>query len=306
MSVGNHDDNGINDLYGRMSTDSGAAQYWAEQAANGNLLRGDEQVAKDLGISLNQLSPQILSNYANEEAARGSASLPWYAQLVEDVGLGAATAGIAPEVSAAAGGGITGAAAGGAAAGAANSALAGAFNGNLSAKGVGEGALLGGVSGGLSKGLQGAGLSPTESNIATKATTGAIGGALSGRGAGAGALSGATNAVAGSVLTSGNTIFQSGESAQQTQNPTLTNPTQTTPTTGTSTPTVGDDGGGDIAPIDTGTLPGYYGTGLTPEQLSSAGTGDVGAGAQNPGYQGLYTQGPGGSALGITPGINQI
>lgn len=265
---------------------AGEANYWTGQLANGNLLKGDEKIASDEHVALNQLSPQLLSDYSLEEAARGG-GLPWYAQLVEDVALGAATGGIGSAVAGAAGGGAVGAVAGGAAAGGSSAALGSIYNGTpLTAGGIGKGALMGGVGGGVGYGLgsNGLGLSNSVARPLAGATTGAIGGALSGQGALQGAESGAargamtatTGAVAGSILGSGNTIYSSGDASQP-------SPIQANPQAPSPMSSYYNFSGGNPFPYDP-TDPSYN--------------------ESNPGFNPLYTDNGNGQAVGISPNVN--
>lgn len=116
-------------------------------------------------------------------------------------------------------------------AGAATGALGAAITGGN----VGQAAELGGISGAVKGGLQGSGvlqggnaLQNGLNNTAAGALTGAVRGALTGQGAVQGAASGAINAgtgaVTGSIFSGAGTIFNSGSTDVQTQNPNLTTP----------------------------------------------------------------------------------
>lgn len=114
-------------------------------------------------------------------------------------------------------------------------AATGALGAAVSGGNIGQAAELGGVSGAVKGGLQGSGLLQGGNalqnglnNTAAGALTGAVRGALTGQGAAAGAaggaLNGATGAVTGSILSGAGTIFNSGSTDVQTQNPNLTTP----------------------------------------------------------------------------------
>lgn len=308
-----------------------AANYYSTPAAQAKLLASDQQIAKDFGIPLNQVSPQAISAYNQQVAARGGGFMdqtfmnkivPMLAisGLTAGAGsaLGGALAGTAATGTAAAtsgalgasigtGGALTGV--GSALVGAGTGALGGGLSATMSGGNIGKGILTGGVLGAIGGGLkpfvQGAtGLTGTTGNIVnnslTGAGTGAVRGALSGQGAVAGALSGAQsgatsaagNAVAGSIFTSGNTV-----SPQLTQS---NNP---------STPNVSVDpsqwNSNDLSPITTTgqyaffdpTTGGVNGGGSGMDLYNAPAFQNPSPSSYNPGFTNMPVQG-GGSTLG--------
>lgn len=221
------------------------ANYWSNPANDAALLASDKTIAGAFGIPLNQLSPQAISAYEQQVAARSGGFMDQtfmnkivpmlaIAGLTAGAGssIGGALAGTAGTAGTAAtsgalgasigtGGALTGV--GSALVGAGTGALGGGLSATMSGGNIGKGILTGGalgaIGGGLKPFVQGAtGLTGATGNIVnsgiTGAGTGAVRGALNGQGAAAGALSGAQSgatsaagsAVTGSIFNSGNTV----------------------------------------------------------------------------------------------------
>jgi hypothetical protein len=183
------------------------------------LLAADQKISQDTGVPLNQLSPELISQYQQEEAARGGGTweqvfmnkiLPVAAVSLATMGVGSgAAAALAPSLGAT-GGAIAG--------GVAQGALAGAGGATLTGQNIGRGALVGGLTGGVTGGLSqiaspvtngmvSSGINPTLANSITRgaigAGVGAIGSALTGgrpsNGALVGGVGGAAAGAAGSL-----------------------------------------------------------------------------------------------------------
>lgn len=216
---------------------------------------GNMQSSYATSAALNAMTPAERQAYQNRWMNQNTGGfwntlntqvLPAVLLAVASGGLGAGVGAAASTTLGATGGAVAGGAAGGA---------AGAIGGSivndtpLTLGAIGKGALIGGVTGALgsfAKPVAGqisasTGLSSTASNALVKGGIGAVAGVLSGHGAAGGAITGASNSVIGSILnpSSGGTVFNSGSTALQSDNPTLTNPTAPS--------NMGDD----LDPIDT-------------------------------------------------------
>jgi hypothetical protein len=179
----------------------------------------DQKIASDYGIPVSQLSPELISQYSQEVAARsggtwGQTVMP----LLGDVAVGLTTGGIGAGLGAAlapALGTIGGAAAGAGIAGAGAGALQAYGTGNNIGKSALTGGALGAVGGALSAGVgsqasgalnNATGIGPVASSALTKgaigAGVGALGGELTGGNVGRDALlGGASGAASGAVGT---------------------------------------------------------------------------------------------------------
>lgn len=180
------------------------------------LLASDQKIASDLGIPVNQLSPQAISDYQAEQAARsgGTWEQVFMNKILPVAAVSLATMGIGSSVAPALAGtlGTTGSAiAGGALQGAAAGAGTAGLTGGKIGKGALTGALTGGVTGGLSQlaspvtqSITNAGINPTVANAITRGTigagVGALGSQLTGGKASNGAIAGGIGgAAAGAV-----------------------------------------------------------------------------------------------------------
>lgn len=267
----------------------GAANYWTNPATVAGVQASDQKIASDLGISLNQLSPQVISAYAQQEAARGGGFmeqtfmnkiLPMLVVGTLTAGVGSAAggalAGTAGTATTAATSGALGAGMGtGGALTTAGTALAGAgagsFGGGLSAAlsggNIGKGLLLGGLTGAaggaLSRLASPATSSMTNAGVnsqvasgitktATGAATGALGGAISGRGALAGAQGGAIGG--GSNAVAGSILSGLGSvfNSGNTVNPQLTQSYNPSTPNVSVDPNYFDPSGLQPIPMDTG------------------------------------------------------
>lgn len=201
------------------------ADYSTPQA-QAALLASDQGLANLYGIPLNQVTPQLISQYQQQQAAKSGGF--WDQVIMNKVmpalAVGLATAGIGSAAGGALGGtlGTTGASIAG---GAVQGAAAGALGSTLQGGNIGKGALFGGITGGVGGGLSSL-ASPVTNSLAGSigqplasgvvrgtigAGTGALASALTGGNPGngafvggvSGAAQGATTAATGSPLLGG-------------------------------------------------------------------------------------------------------